>query len=115
VLLACDADLYETGRAPNETAAWMAELYEQFGPTFVERLRGGFSVVLWDRRERKLLAAVDGFGISRLVYFQDAKMLLVASRLDAIVQSAEIASEVNPRAIANFMNFGVNLAPETIF
>ena len=55
---------------------------------FVEKLRGSFSIVLWDRRERKLLAAVDGFGINRLVYFENAEMLLVASRLDALLVRA---------------------------
>ena len=115
VLLACDADLYGTDREPEDAAAYLAQLYEQFGPGFVEKLRGGFSVVLWDRRERKLLAAVDGFGIHRLVYFQNDRMLLVASRIDGLMRSACVPTGINPRAIASFLNFGVNLAPETIF
>jgi asparagine synthase (glutamine-hydrolysing) len=107
VLLACDADLH--------SAASLAECYEREGAGFIESLEGGFSFVLWDRRERKLLAVVDGFGINRLVYFEDARSLVVASRLDGIVQAPGMSPEVNPRAIANFLNFGVSLAPETIF
>src|SRR5262249_21862224 len=75
---------------------------------------GSFSIVLWDRRERKLLAAVDGFGINRLVYYRDGKTTLVASRLEALV-GAGVPAEVNPRAIVNFLNYGVNLLPDTIF
>src|SRR4051812_43896472 len=37
------------------TAALLAALYERFGRGFVEKLRGGFSVILWDLRDRKLL------------------------------------------------------------
>src|SRR5262245_42952428 len=127
VLLACDADLYNLDElrdlvALNEevpddvaTAALLAALYERFGPVFVEKLQGGFSVVLWDCRDRKLIAAIDGFGMKRLVYHQHQGVLLVASRIDALLQSGEIERSVNPRAIGNVLNFSISLAPETIF
>jgi asparagine synthase (glutamine-hydrolysing) len=127
VLVACDAELYNSaalqtlaGAVENSagnarTAALLAALYQRFGDRFVEKLNGAFSFVLWDLRERKLLAAVDGVGVSRLVYFQNGKTLLIASRIDALLRCGEVVAQVNPRAVANFMNFGVNLAPETIF
>src|SRR6185312_8881035 len=57
VLVASDADHY--------SAEALAQEYERFGANFIERLQGGFSLVVWDLRERKLIAAVDGFGINR--------------------------------------------------
>ena len=42
-------------------------------------------------------------------------MLLIASRVDAFARSGEVDLEINPRAIANVLNFSANLAPETIF
>ena len=117
VLVACDADLCEprAKAGPSGAAAAIAGLYERFGCRFADQLRGSFSVVLWDRRERKLVAAVDGFGINRLVWFQNGAVLLVASRIDALMRAGGHSCEINPRGIANFLNFGVNLAPETIF
>lgn len=106
LLVVCDADHY--------SAELLAGMYERGGARFIETLDGGFSIVLWDRRERRLLAAVDGFGINRLVYFQNGKTLAIASRLDGVVRAPGVRAEVNPRGIANFLNFGVNLAPETI-
>ena len=97
------------------TAALLGGLYDRFGSAFVEKLRGGFSLVLWDRRERNLLAAVDGVGVKRLVYYHDAKVLLIASRIDALTRYDGVNREINPRAIANVLNFSANLAPETIF
>jgi asparagine synthase (glutamine-hydrolysing) len=114
LLVACDADLYDTGAASQNTAALLAGLYERHGSSFVEKLQGSFSVVLWDRREHKLFAAVDGFGINRLVYFENGEVLLVGSRIDALLRASGISPEINLRAIANFLNFGVNLLPETI-
>jgi asparagine synthase (glutamine-hydrolysing) len=122
VLIACDADLTNEGdlRAlagdrVTGTAALLAALYVRFGASFVEKLRGGFSLVLWDRRERKLLAAVDIFGIQRLVYRQAGNTVLIASRIDALTQTGETSRDINPRAIASFLNYGVDLAPQTIF
>jgi asparagine synthase (glutamine-hydrolysing) len=127
VLVACDAELYNENELRNyvseagevsgkaRTAALLAGLYERFGGGFVEKLQGSYSIVLWDRLERKLLAAVDGFGINRLVYFENDKVFLIASRIDALTRTGELIPEVNPRAIANFLNFDVSLAPETVF
>lgn len=122
VALACDADLANhtdlaalTGQPSSSgPAVLIAALYERYGASFAEKLNGSFSVVLWDRREGTLLAAVDGFGINRLVYSDAGGIVLVASRIDALLRAGECAADVNPRAIANFVNFGVNLAPETI-
>src|ERR1035441_6841444 len=65
VLIACDAELYneeelreslgrqEEPRGDGGIAALLARLYERFGGGFVEKLRGAFSIILWDRRERR--------------------------------------------------------------
>jgi asparagine synthase (glutamine-hydrolysing) len=127
LLIACDTDLTnekdlrrEAGEivpAPEgaETAALLAACYERWGRQIFERLRGAFSVVVWDRRRRELVAAIDHVGIHRLVYYRDDRTLVVASRLDALMKSGQIANEVNPRAIANVLNFSINTAPGTIF
>jgi asparagine synthase (glutamine-hydrolysing) len=123
VMIACDADLSNAeelrgsvGRGDDlGTAALLAALYERFGAGLVEKLRGGFSLIVWDRRERKLLAAVDGVGEKRLVYYHDGKALIMASRIDALTRYDAVSREINPRAIANVLNFSANLAPETIF
>jgi asparagine synthase (glutamine-hydrolysing) len=122
VVLACDTELYNEpalrGAADvrdGSTAALLAALYERFGLGFVERLEGAFSLVIWDARQRHLAAAIDGFGIKRLVYAQAGTSVLVASRVDAIVQTGMVDREVNPRAIANILNFSSNLGPDTVF
>jgi asparagine synthase (glutamine-hydrolysing) len=127
LLIACDAELFNdaelrkltgdvAGASPESSiAARMAALYERFGTGFLEKLRGDFSVVLFDRRKQELLAATDGFGVHPLVYYDDGKVLLVASRIDALLASGEVSRDINPNAIANYLNYTVNLAPGTIF
>lgn len=127
VLIACDADLYnedelsrliQMNEAPPpgaRTAALMAAAYEKFGYAFLEKLQGAFSVLLWDRHDRKWLAAVDGFGIHRLAYYDDGNLFIAGSRIDALLRSGAVSREINPRTIANVLNFSANLAPDTAF
>ncbi len=127
ILLACDCDLDNEdalrgligASAPvpesMRTASLVAALYERFGEAFVEKLSGAFSVILWDATQRVLLAAIDHFGVQRLVYHEDEKSLLIASRVDALARQENYDFKVNPRAIANTLNFTTGLAPETAF
>ena len=120
-VLACDADLFNeeelretTGASAHaSTAELLCHLYERFGIDFVEKLRGSFSLVVWDKRQERLFAAVDHFGQRRLVYYQDRRGLFVASRIDALMRTG-VGRKINPRAIANVLNFSANLSPDTI-
>jgi len=127
IMVVCDAQLYneeeigslagpECQAVPQwSTAAALAALYERFGPDFVEKLHGDFSLILWDREKKVLLAALDGFGIHPLVCYEDRSVLMLASRADALIQSGDISPAINPRAIVNALNFTSGLAPETAF
>jgi len=127
VLVACDAELYNqpeirsllggsTDGSPEvATAAALAGLYDRFGTACLDKLRGDFSVIIWDRQQKVLFAATDGFGVHPLVYYEDDRVLLVGSRIDALVSSGEVPTDINARAIANYLNYTVNLAPGTIF
>jgi asparagine synthase (glutamine-hydrolysing) len=123
VLLTCDAELLneaelraglDSGLDLSGTAALLAALYARHGSGFVEKLRGGFAVILWDIVERRLFAAIDGFGIKRLAWYDDEHVMMIATRADAL-RAGTGRLRINPRAIANVLNFSANLAPETIF
>jgi asparagine synthase (glutamine-hydrolysing) len=120
VLVACEADIYNrpelvesVGQACG-TAALFAALYERHGTDFVAKLRGRFAVIIWDRVAREITAAVDHFGVGRLVYASAHRTFWIGSRIDALAKSGEVDMTVNPRAIVNLLNFSINLGPATI-
>ena len=59
-------------------------LYEDYGPGFLQHLRGEFALILWDGRERCLLAARDRFGIKPLCYHQAGNRIRLASEAKAL-------------------------------
>jgi asparagine synthase (glutamine-hydrolysing) len=123
VIVACEAELFNTaelrgraGAAPDSsTAALLAALYVKLGTAFVDELRGDFSVIVCDRAQRMLFAATDRFGIHPLVYYEDDRVVIVASRIEALLASGVVPRDINPGAIATYLNYTVNLAPATIF
>jgi asparagine synthase (glutamine-hydrolysing) len=59
-------------------------LYEELGLDFVTRLRGEFSLVLWDESRRRLIAIRDRFGVKPLLYATPRDGTLIASEAKAL-------------------------------
>ncbi len=62
----------------------LVHLYEEHGDDFVRHLRGEYAFVLWDARQRRLLASRDRFGIKPLVWAQHGDELWFASEAKAL-------------------------------
>ncbi|ORX88596.1 glutamine-hydrolyzing asparagine synthase [Basidiobolus meristosporus CBS 931.73] len=58
-------------------------LYEEYGYSFLEHLRGEFALCLWDTKRSIFLAARDRFGIKPLYYANKDGRLYVASEIKA--------------------------------
>jgi len=59
-------------------------LYEDYGLQCLQHLRGEFAAVLWDGRQRRLVAARDRFGIKPLFYAWVGQTLYLASEVKAL-------------------------------
>jgi asparagine synthase (glutamine-hydrolysing) len=59
-------------------------LYEELGPECVHRLRGEFAFLVWDGRNRRLLAARDRFGVKPLFYAEHDGALYFGSEVKAL-------------------------------
>ena len=93
------------------------QLYEQTGIEFLSRLRGEFSLAIWDGCKQTLYLATDRFRVHPIFYYLDPHGLLVfGSRIQAIL-SCPLAKDitVNPHAIADLVARSYIPTPRTIY
>src|SRR5262249_3367441 len=93
----------------------IAHLYEDEGERCVERLRGMFAFVIWDRRERRLFLARDRVGKKPLHYALVGRTLVFGSEIKSLLQHPGVKREVNLQAISDFLSFGYVPDPATAF
>lgn len=86
-------------------------LYEEFGEACLEKLRGMFAFVLWDRRHRRVFAARDRVGIKPLYLGQQNGALWLSSELKAIVRAAGISPTLRPASVYQFLRYCYPLDP----
>ena len=99
----------------NSDTEVLVHLYEDFGDTLVDRLRGMFAFALWDRPRRRLMLARDRVGIKPLYIHRDLEVLLFGSEPKAILAHPAVARRVDPEALEDYLAFGVVPGPRSIF
>jgi len=82
----------------------------------LERLRGMFAFVIWDRKERTLYAARDRLGVKPLVYAECAKGFLFSSEIQGIFALyPELSRAPDYQAIDHYLTFQYIPAPMSGF
>ncbi|MEX5213607.1 MAG: asparagine synthase (glutamine-hydrolyzing) [Nitrospiraceae bacterium] len=98
----------------------LAHLYEEEGLAGIERLRGMFAFVLWDRDRETLLLARDRIGIKPLYYSTDAGeagsrfQLAFASELPALASALD-RSQPEPEALLDYLTWLYVPSPRTLY
>jgi asparagine synthase (glutamine-hydrolysing) len=123
VLVACDAEVYNaaelrsmvTATSPSDTAELIATLYLEQGPLFIQRLRGVFSLAIWDQTNRTLMLAVDRFGVKRLCYATNDSEIIFATQPRGIFASRRMTKKVSLAAITDYLAYNVVPSPRTAF
>ncbi len=89
--------------------------YEEFGSECVHQLRGMFSFALWDKKRKKLFAAVDRLRIKPLYYATVGSTFLFASELKSLLASGLVKPTLNYEAIHHYLSLQAVPVPMTIY
>ncbi|MDX1805439.1 MAG: asparagine synthase (glutamine-hydrolyzing) [Paenisporosarcina sp.] len=89
--------------------------YEEFGEKLVEKLRGMFAFVIWDRKNEKMFAARDMFGIKPFYYAQMNGTLLFGSEIKSFLPHPHFNKELNEKALKPYLTFQYPVLNETFF
>jgi asparagine synthase (glutamine-hydrolysing) len=91
----------------------LPHLYEEYGPRFVERLRGKFGLAVWDARRRRAVVARDRLGVKPIYYARAGDLLLFGSELKCVLASGLVSGELDLDGIDAYLTLGFFPGPRT--
>lgn len=90
-------------------------LYEDHGPSFVEKIDGMFAIALWDSKDKIGVLARDRIGKKPLYYYCNAGVLYFASEIKALLELPDFVRRINLEALHHFLSYKHVPHPLSIF
>ena len=89
--------------------------YEEYGAALLNRLRGMFAFVIWDRNTKMLFGARDFFGIKPFYYARMQNTFLFGSEIKSFLDHPHFEKALNERALESYLSFQYSPGSETFF
>lgn len=89
--------------------------YEEFGEKLLDRLRGMFAFVIWDKEKKELFGARDFFGIKPFYYATMNGTFMFGSEIKSFLVHPAFVKELNTTALENYLTFQYSPTNETFF
>ena len=100
--------------ATNSDTEVIVHLYEEYGPDFVQHLRGMFAIALWDKARETLVLVRDRLGVKPLYYAALGDRLVFGSELKALMADG-VSREIDRQALHEYLSYNYIPGPRTIF
>ena len=88
--------------------------YRQWGAELVQQLRGPFTLLVWDGRQRRGLLAVDQLGARSLFYCRTGRSLAFAADVRELLPLLAATPPPSERAVVRWLVDGVHEPHETL-
>ena len=89
--------------------------YEEYGKDVVNKLRGMFAFVIYDRETKELFGARDPFGIKPLYYAKMNGTFMYGSEIKSFLEHPSFNKVLNKKALKPYMTFQYSALNETFF
>ena len=89
--------------------------FEVWGKAMVQRFRGMFTIVIWDKQKKEITIFRDRIGVKPLYWYWKDGLFMFASELKAFHQHPKFDKTINPRAVSLFLQQGYIQHPHCIF
>lgn len=110
-------DLIEKGHifTTNTDSEVLLHGYEEYGEGLLNKLRGMFSFIIWDKNTKELFGARDFFGIKPLYYAIMGDTFMFGSEIKAFLVHPDFKKELNEDALENYLTFQYSPTEKTFF
>ncbi len=89
--------------------------YEEYGAGLLNKLRGMFSFVIWDTKNKKLFGARDFFGIKPFYYAQIGETFIFGSEIKGFLKHPDFKKELNEEKFSEYLTFSCITGADTFF
>lgn len=93
----------------------LVHLWEEYGESFVDHLKGQFAFCLWDKKKQVMVLARDRFGIAPLHWALTDNWFLFGSEIKAILSSGMIQPKADLKGLDNVFTFFCTPGQRTAF
>ncbi len=110
-------ELIECGHkfATNTDSEVLIHGYEQWGKKMLNKLRGMFAFVIWNKNTKELFGARDFFGIKPMYYATMNDTFIFGSEIKSFLHHPNFNKELNETALENYLTFQYSPCVETFF
>ena len=100
-------------RTESDTEVVLLGFIEE-GERILDRLRGMFAFVVWDRETGEVFAARDQIGVKPLYYLVAGGVFVACSEVRPLLAYPGFEPELDPSGVVDFLAFGHNLDDRTV-
>lgn len=90
-------------------------LYEEYGVSCLQYLRGMFAFAIWDKNKQQLFCARDRFGIKPFYYYTDKEKFVFGSEIKAILKAGDVDRTLSNDALDSYFAFSYITSDLSIF
>ena len=101
--------------ATNTDSETLIHSYEEYGEKLLDKLRGMFAFVIWDKKKKELFGARDFFGIKPFYYANMNGTFMFGSEIKSFLVHPSFEKELNTAALENYLTFQYSPTNETFF
>ncbi len=89
--------------------------YEAYGVEILQKLRGMFAFVIWDKNKKELFGARDMFGIKPFYYTKGFDSFLYGSEIKSFLPHPHFKKSLNEEALENYLTFQYSVGNASFF
>ena len=89
--------------------------YEEYGKEILQKLRGMFAFVIWDKEKQQLFGARDIFGIKPFYYYKNGDQFFFGSEIKSFLDHPCFVKELDEERIPEYLSYEYIPYEKTIF
>ena len=89
--------------------------FEEYKEKILDKLRGMFAFVIWDKKSKTLFGARDHFGQKPFYYCKMQGTFMYASEIKSLLKHPDFLKKVNKEALKPYLTFQTSVLNETFF